>query len=138
MRIPMPLIVFVAGLLLTALGLLAYFAFAPADERSWTAFIPAIWGVPIMGCAIVSLFTRKLRKHAMHIVAVLALLGVIAPLGRFFSQMGKPDFEFGAAAITILLMALICVVLLFFTIVSFINARRERKAASKLMDKAAG
>ena len=60
------------------------------------------------------------------------------PCTRFFGQVGKPDFEFGAAAVTILLMALICAVLLFFAIVSFINARRERKAASKLMHKAEG
>ena len=138
MRIPMPLIVFVAGLLLTGLGLLAYFTFASPDERSWTALLPAVWGVPIMGAAIASLLTRKIRKHAMHLVAILALLGIILPLGRLFSQVGKPEFAFNAAAFTIIAMSTICAVLLFFSIVSFVNARRERKAASKLVDKAAG
>ena len=78
MRIPMPLIVFVAGLLLTGLGLLAYFAFATGEDRSMTALIPAFWGVPIMLCAFASLLTRSIRKHAMHLVAILALLGVAA------------------------------------------------------------
>ena len=128
MRIPMPLIVFVSGLLLTALGLIAYFAFtSPEASSRWTALIPVIWGVPVMGAALASLFTRNIRKHAMHLVAILALLGVVLPLGRLFSQIGKPDFEFGAAAVTIILMSVICGALLFLTIGSFIAARRARK-----------
>ena len=136
MRIPMPLIVFVAGLLLAALGLIAYFAFtSPESSSRWTALIPVIWGVPIMGAGIASLFTRNVRKHAMHLVAIMGLLGVLLPLGRLFSQIGKPDFEFGAAAVTIILMALICAVLLFFTIGSFIAARRARKLEALVASK---
>lgn len=138
MRIPMPLIVFVAGLLLTGLGLLAYFAFATAEERHWTALFPTFWGVPIMGCAIASLLTRRIRKHAMHLVAVLALLGVLAPMGRLIPTSLKNGFSIDAKSVTMIGMSVVCAVLLFFTVVSFINARRERKAAGKLVEKAAG
>ena len=61
MRIPVPLIVFVFGLLLTGLGLLAYFAFAVAEDRSWTALIPAFWGVPI------ATWTRNVDRVKVHI-----------------------------------------------------------------------
>ena len=39
----------------------------------------------------------KVRKHAMHIVAVLALLGVLAPLGRLIASGVKSGFVFNAA-----------------------------------------
>ncbi len=137
MRIPMPLIVFVSGLLLTGLGLLAYFAFATGEERSWTALIPAFWGVPIMLCAFASLLTRSIRKHAMHLVAILALLGVLAPLGRLIPTSIKNGFTFDAKSFTMIGMSLVCVVLLFFTIGSFMQARKARKATARKDAKAA-
>ncbi len=136
MRIPMPVIVFVAGLLLTGLGLLAYFAFATGEDRSMTALIPAFWGVPIMLCAFASLLTRSIRKHAMHLVAILALLGVLAPLGRLIPTSIKNGFAFDAKSFTMIGMTVICLVLLFFTIASFIEARKARKTANKLVSKA--
>ena len=137
MRIPMPLIVFVAGLLLTGLGLIAYFAFTSPEAASrWTALIPAIWGVPIMGAAIACLLTRNIRKHAMHLVAILALLGVLAPLGRLIPTSIKNGFTFDAKSFTMIGMTVICLILLFFSIASFIEARKARKAANKLVSKA--
>ena len=129
MRIPVPLIVFVFGLLLTGLGLLAYFAFAVAEERSWTALIPAFWGVPIMGCAIASLMSEKIRKHAMHLVAILSLLGVLAPLGRLIPMSIKEGFSFDSKTFTQIAMCVLCALLLAVTVKSFIAARRARKAA---------
>ena len=129
MRIPVPLIVFVFGLLLTGLGLLAYFAFAVAEDRSWTALIPAFWGVPIMGCAIASLLAEKIRKHAMHLVAILSLLGVLAPLGRLIPTSIKDGFTCDSKSFTQLAMCVLCALLLGVTIKSFIAARRARKAA---------
>ena len=129
MRIPVPLIVFVFGLLLTGLGLLAYFAFAVAEDRSWTALIPAFWGVPIMICAIASLFAQNVRKHAMHFVAMLALLGVLAPLGRLIPTSIKEGFTFDSKSFTQIAMCALCIGLLVVMVKSFISARRERKAA---------
>ena len=129
MRIPMPLIVFVSGLLLTALGLIAYFAFATGEERSLTAMIPAFWGVPIMAGGIASLLTKSIRKHAMHLVAILALLGVLAPLGRLIPASIENGFAFDAKSFTQIGMSVVCAVLLYFTIASFIEARKARKAS---------
>jgi hypothetical protein len=128
MRIPVPLIVFVFGLLLTGLGLLAYFVFATPEDHSWTALIPAFWGVPIILCAIASLMSKKIRKHAMHLVAILSLLGVLAPLGRLIPMSIENGFTFDSKSFTQIAMCVLCAFLLLVVVKSFIAARRVRKA----------
>ena len=67
-RMAVPLVVLVFGLLLSALGLVAYFAFAGGEgkERSVTALIPLFWGLPIVACAVATLLadniSGRLRK----------------------------------------------------------------------------
>ena len=73
-----PRIALIVGLLLTGLGLLAFFAFAeiqhaPAftaaqadaapgtvEDRSVTTLIPAFWGLPIVVCAVATLSADKI------------------------------------------------------------------------------
>ena len=69
-RMAVPLVVLVFGLLLSALGLVAYFAFAGGEgkERSVTALIPLFWGLPIVACAVATLLAdnisgRLRQKH---------------------------------------------------------------------------
>ena len=128
MRIPFPFIAFVAGILLIGLGLLAYFGFATAENRSWTALIPAGWGVPIVLAVIISIGGQKIRKHAMHFVAIVAFLGILAPLGRLIPTSIRDGFVLDSKSFTMIAMAVICLVLLILAIGSFITARRERKA----------
>lgn len=130
MRLPFPLIAFFIGLLLIGLGLLAYLGFATAEDRSWTALIPLFWGIPIVLCALASVASEATRRHAMHLVAVLALLGFLAPLGRLIPTSIKDGFVLDAKSWTQMGMSLLCIVLLFFAIRSFIDARRARKAAN--------
>jgi len=143
-RIAVLLVVIVFGLLLTCLGLVAYFAFAGGEgkDRSVTALIPLFWGLPIGACAVITLGadrsskltedTRtKVRKHAMHIVAVLALLGVLAPLGRLIASGVKGGFVFNAAVGTQIAMCVLCALLLAVTVVNFIAIRRARRAAEE-------
>jgi hypothetical protein len=70
------------GLLLTLVGVGSYFyallTVGDANGPSPTALIPAFAGVPILLLGCVAL-KESLRKHAMHIVALLALLGFPAP-----------------------------------------------------------
>ena len=89
----MPKLTIIIGLLLTALGVLAYFAFAAPDERSWTALIPAIAGIPLVVFGALATLPGK-RKLAMHVVVVFALLGAVAPLGRLIPTSIKNGFEF--------------------------------------------
>lgn len=138
-RIAVPLAAFVFGLLLAGLGLLAYFAFAVGEDRSWTALIPALWGAPIMICAVAVLAAEmipgasddcrtKTRKHAMHVVAVLALLGVIAPLVRIATTAGKSGvLTLDAKSGTQFAMAALCAALLAVAVASFIAVRRAQR-----------
>ena len=130
MRLPFPLIAFFIGLLLIGLGLLAYFGFATGEDRSWTALIPLFWGVPIVLCVFASAGSAARRRHAMHLVAILALLGFLAPLGRLIPTSIKDGFVLDSKSWTQIGMSLLCIILLVFAIRSFIDARRARKAAS--------
>lgn len=131
MRLPFPFIALVAGVLLTGLGLLAYFGFAEPDERSWTALIPAGWGVAIILAVVVSVGGVEIRRHAMHFVAVVSLLGILAPLGRLIPVSIREGFVLDSKSFTMIAMAVINLVLLILAIGSFIAARRARKEAEK-------
>lgn len=129
MRIPFPLIAFVGGILLIGLGLLAYLGFATGEDRSVTALIPLFWGVPIVIAVLVSIGGGNVRRHAMHFVAILALLGMLAPLGRLIPTSIKNGFVLDSKSFTMIAMSVICLVLLILAIGSFIEARKARKAA---------
>ena len=129
MRIPFPLIAFVGGILLIGLGLLAYLGFATGEDRSVTALIPLFWGVPIVIAVLVSIGGGNVRRHAMHFVAILALLGMLAPLGRLIPTSIKNGFVLDSKSFTMIAMSVICLVLLILAIGSFIEARKVRKAA---------
>lgn len=130
MRIPFPFIAFVGGILLIGLGLLAYLGFATGDDRSVTALIPLFWGVPIVIAVLVSIGGGNVRKHAMHFVAILALLGMLAPLGRLIPTSIKNGFVMDSKSFTMIAMSVICLVLLILAIGSFIQARKARKATA--------
>ena len=126
MRIPFPFIAFVGSILLIGLGLLAYLGFATGEDRSITALIPLFWGVPILIAVLVSIGGGAVRRHAMHFVAVVALLGVLAPLGRLIPTSLKNGFVLDSKTFTMIAMCVICLVLLILAIGSFIEARRRK------------
>ena len=70
-RIAVPLVVLVFGLLLTGLGLIAYFAFATGENRSVTALIPLFWGLPICACAVFTLVADKSTSRGFDLFSVL-------------------------------------------------------------------
>ena len=65
----------------------------------------------------------------MHIVAIVALLGVLAPLGRIVASGVKNGFVFNAAAGTQIAMCVLCALLLAVMVMNFIAIRRARRAA---------
>jgi hypothetical protein len=120
----MPKIAIAFGALLTALGLVFYFA---TGMVSVTALIPAFVGVPLLLLGVAARGAREgVRKHIMHAAAVLGLLGVVAPAIRLV-RIG-----FGGAAPAVAeqgLMALVCAVFVALCVSSFVEARRSRSAA---------
>jgi lysylphosphatidylglycerol synthetase-like protein (DUF2156 family) len=114
----LPKITITIGLLLIFQGLGFYVA---TETKSITALIPAFIGLPILVLGFVAL-KESVRKHAMHGAVTMALLGLLAPIGRIASA----GFKFSAAGVSLLLMIVLCASLLILGIKSFIDARRRQ------------
>lgn len=115
------------GAALVVTGLIGYFA---TGMVSWTALIPAIPGVLFIILGLIGQRGPGARKHAMHVAAVLALLGTAGGLGMGVPQliqwMGGTEPARPAAVILQAVMGVLCLVLLVAAIRSFAAARRAR------------
>jgi len=132
-------ITIVLATILTLLGLVGYFG-SSAGDPSITALIPAAFGVLLLGCGFAAL-RASWRKHAMHAVASISLLGALAASGRGLMSLAKlaANGDVNTAALaSILLMAVICWVLVALCIVSFVAARRRQAAAGPRADSGGG
>lgn len=102
-----------------------------ARKTSLTAMIPAFVGFPILILGTLGL-QPSWRKHTMHGVAVLALLGTLGGLGRAGSKLGglfqATDYVTIRPVVFSLVMGLLCLILLVGCIRSFMAARRQRLA----------
>ena len=114
----LPKITIAVGVLLLLQGIGFYFA---TETKSVTALIPAFVGLPILILGCVAL-KDSLRKHAMHGAVALALLGLLAPIGRIASA----GLKFSAAGVSLVLMIVLCGSLLVLGVKSFIDARRRQ------------
>jgi hypothetical protein len=123
------------GAVLIALGLVGYFA---TGMVSITALIPTFFGLVL---AVLGLLALKdsLRKHAMHLAAVVGLVGFLgagAMAGPKLPALlaNQPILRDGkdarGAALCQAIMAVICVLFLALCINSFIQARRRRRLAA--------
>lgn len=122
----MPRVAMLFGVIFIILGLVAYFGIS---SESITALIPAFLGLPILVLGYVAQ-NEKYLKHAMHVAAVLALLGFGGTVGgliKFFRMIGGEQFERGSAITVQAIMALLCLIFLIFAARSFIDTRRNKK-----------
>ena len=109
----------IIGSLLVLLGVGFY---AGTGATSPTALIPAFAGAPILILGCVAL-KESVRKHAMHGVAMLSLLGLLLPLGRLGMQLAKGAEVKSTVLVSLLLMAGLSGFLLVACVRSFVNAR---------------
>lgn len=105
------------ALILILLGVMGYFG---GGRASVTALIPAFFGIPIL---LSSLLAIKNLKLGMHLAALFALLGFLAPFGRIIPKAVKGEFVFNLATGSMILMSLICLVFLIQCVKSFKAAR---------------
>ena len=91
-----------------------------SESRSFTAFIPAIFGV-LLGIFGLIATKESARKHAMHGAAVVGLLGI---LGGFVMGIRKVFSEPGLAAYSQLFLGVVSLVFLIVCVRSFIAARK--------------
>jgi uncharacterized membrane protein len=117
----------VFGVLLIAVGLLGYFG---TDTTSPTALIPAGIGLLLLLLGLLAL-KEGLRKHAMHVAAMVGLLGTVGALVRPVRTLAAGEEIKNPAALTSqLVTAALCALFLGLCVHSFIQARRRRAAAA--------
>jgi uncharacterized membrane protein (UPF0136 family) len=124
----------VTSLLLIVVGVVGYLNGTPGDDGkvSPTALIPAFFGAVIGICGVLAL-NPKFRKHAMHLAAMVGLLGAIGgfmPLVRQYNKTGSFD-PTKPSAVAGELMILICLVSVGLCVKSFIDARKARQTAGE-------
>lgn len=113
------------GTVLTLLGVIGYVA---SGAESVTALIPAFFGIPIL---VLGLIGRKehLRRHMMHAVTLLALVGFAGSargLGGLMNLIAGNDVTRPLATVMQSLMALLTLGFVVLAVKSFIDARRQR------------
>lgn len=125
----MPAVSIAFGVVLAALGVLSYFP----EKLSGTALIPSYFGIALIVLGLLA-YKDGLRKHVMHVAAMLGLIGAVVPAARIVGKLGEffsdPTF---AAAPAVRAQALMAVIALAFTLLcvnSFIEARRARRAGN--------
>lgn len=111
----------VSGLILILWSVATYFI---SGGKSFTAFIPAGFGLLIALCGAIAI-KEAARKHAMHVAALVGLLGL---LGGFGMGIRKVLSEPGLAAYSQLFLGVVCLIFLIVCIRSFIAARKAREA----------
>lgn len=117
----MPRIAITFGVLLILLGVGFY-----VPTRAFTALIPAIFGLLLILCGWVAT-NPKLRMHAMHVAALLGLLGTGFPLARALPAAIRGNLSL--AVIEQLIMAVLSLIFVVLCVRSFIAARKARKSA---------
>ena len=120
------------GLLLVALGVYGFVNGTPNAEtgaKPMTALIPAWFGLVLLACAGVVIWKEKLRKHVMHVAAVVGVLGVV---GGFMPVIRSGGFDLEKSAVKNgLIMSAICAVFVLLCVQSFVEARKARQAAQQ-------
>lgn len=122
----------ITAVLLIVVGVVGYSGQEPNPETgkvSMTALIPAFIGGVLALCGLIA-FNDKLRKHAMHLAAMVGLFGAIGgfmPIVRQISKTGEFD-PTKPAAISGILMIVICVAFVGLCVRSFVQARKARQA----------
>lgn len=118
----------ITGLLLIVIGVVGY-AGQEGEKASPTALIPAVFGAIIALCGVVVVFKESLRKHAMHLAAAVALIGMLGAPYPIFKRAfkGSPIDASEPAVVSAALTTLILAVFLAMCVRSFAAARRARQ-----------
>jgi len=127
----MPYVSILFGLAMIGVGAWGYSTSDLEGNLKYTALIPAGVGAILAICGVVALAERML-KHAMHLAAVVGVIGLLLAAGRFVSKVAKEhDVDFNATSTrAVLAMIALCLVFVALCINSFVQARRRRMNAA--------
>lgn len=113
------------GVVLIVLGIAGYFG---SGMVSMTALIPAAFGLVLLVLGVIARDPEK-RKHAMHIAAMVGVLGFLGSargLGKLIPLLSGQPVERPGAVIAQSVMAILMLIFTWLCVRSFINARRSR------------
>jgi hypothetical protein len=112
------------GAILMLIGLVGYLYGGGPGPASYTALIPAAFGVVLLLCGVIGAAKESLRKHVMHVAVAVALIGFILVVGRLAMRLNS--LTMSPAVISQLAMAIVCLIFVLAGVSSFAKARRER------------
>ena len=115
------------GVLLVIFGVVSY---VMTSGVSLTALIPSAIGALLAICGLVAVRQERLRPHAMHVAALLALVGVAGTASALLqvpALLADASVPRRPAVVARIGMALILLVYLGFSVKSFVDARVRRK-----------
>jgi hypothetical protein len=113
------------GAVLIVLGIAGYFG---SGMVSMTALIPAAFGLVLLVLGVIARDPEK-RKHAMHIAAMVGVLGFLGSargLGKLIPLLSGQPVARSGAVIAQSEMAILMLIFTWLCVRSFINARRSR------------
>lgn len=110
------------GRLLVLVGIVGYAYGMIQGNASFTALIPAAFGLVLMILGYLGQRSEGARKHIMHVAMLIGLIGFVVPAWRLISKFD--GFSASAAHLSQLAMAVLCLLFVIFGIRSFVNARR--------------
>jgi uncharacterized membrane protein HdeD (DUF308 family) len=114
----MPKVTLMFAVALILLGTVAFYI-----SSSQTALLPAAVGLALLACGGLAMAFDGARKHLMHIAAVVALLGALAPAAALAIRAAKMS----PLALSVNIgMLLLCATLLALQIQAFKRARAGR------------
>lgn len=111
------------GRILILIGILGYAYGLYSGKASFTALIPAVFGIVIIALGHFSQARESISKHLMHAAMLVGLLGFVLPAGRLLSKFS--ELSFSAAVISQAAMALVCLIFVLMGVRSFIQARQK-------------
>lgn len=113
----------ISGVILILIGVAGYLNGYSTGHASWTALIPAFFGVALAILGAIGKQSEGLRKHVMHVAVLIGLLGFIAPLAQMIVR--GVGLSMSPAVLSSLATALVCLVFVVLSIKSFRDARRN-------------
>ena len=118
------------GAALAVVGLVGYYSpnvggLEGTPQASPTGLIPTAIGGLLILCGLIVLAAPHLRKHVMHLAAVIGLIGAIGG----FMPIVRGNLDFGKASVVAgILMVLLCSLFVGLCVRSFVQARKARQA----------
>lgn len=118
------------GFILAVLGVAG---FVYSGNASYTALIPSVFGIILYICGRIGMAAPHLRKHVMHVAALVSLIGILGVVPRFVGKLpallsGQPVEPSATAVILQVITAVLLIAFLVLCVRSFIQARKNRTA----------